>query len=64
MLVGWGTRLADEQQLPCYLEATPAGASLYRKHGFEETDRIDIDLRPFKDYRRFSVCMARPIRPR
>jgi len=61
MLIGWGTKVADEQQIPSYLEATPAGAGLYRKHGFEQVAKLDIDLRPFKEYDRFNLCMVRPM---
>jgi len=61
MLIKWGTNLADEQQLPCYVEASPAGAGLYRKYGFEEVDKLELDLRPWVDYGRYNLCMVRPV---
>lgn len=36
MLVKWGTDIADEAGIDCYLEASPAGYQLYRKNGFED----------------------------
>ena len=36
MLVQWGTDIADEAGLRCYLEASPAGYHLYRKKGFKD----------------------------
>ncbi|MCJ1377857.1 hypothetical protein MMC17_000953 [Xylographa soralifera] len=36
MLVQWGTDIADEAGLPCYLEATSAGHHLYDRKGFKD----------------------------
>jgi hypothetical protein len=44
MLVQWGTDIADEAHIPCYVEGTAAGYKLYRKKGFEDVDAIDMDL--------------------
>ncbi len=44
MLMEWGTKLADERCLECWLEGTPHGMRLYRKFGFEEVERFGIDL--------------------
>jgi hypothetical protein len=38
---------ADELQLPSYLESSPAGYSLYKKHGFVEVETAKVDLRPW-----------------
>lgn len=62
MLLDWGLKIADEQHIPSYLEATPAGAGLYKSFGFEEKEKLLIDLRPWTDYDRFHLCMVRHAR--
>ncbi|KAI8965119.1 acyl-CoA N-acyltransferase [Daldinia sp. FL1419] len=37
-LVKWGTELADQLGLECYLDASPAGKPLYEAHGYVEQD--------------------------
>lgn len=44
MLVKWGTAQADERGLPCYLESSPEGLGLYKKHGFKEVGFFDTDI--------------------
>ena len=44
MLVKWGTDQADERGLPCFLESSPEGLGLYRKHGFREVGFFDTDI--------------------
>jgi hypothetical protein len=44
MLVKWGTDQADERGIPCYLESSPEGFSLYNKHGFKEVGFFDTDI--------------------
>ena len=60
MLVQWGTRIADEAGLPCYLEASEAGYSLYRRHGFEDVEVLEWDAREWgaEGVCRY-VCMVR-----
>ena len=61
MLVEWGLDVADKKVLPCWLQATPQGAGLYRKLGFEDVGNMDIDMSSFggKGVYRY-VCMIRP----
>ena len=35
MCMKWGTALADQLMLPCWIEASPKGEGLYRKFGYE-----------------------------
>lgn len=44
-LIEYGNRLADEAQLPIFLQASPYGCSIYAKHGFETVQHLDVDLR-------------------
>ncbi|RMZ69528.1 Acyl- N-acyltransferase [Pyrenophora seminiperda CCB06] len=44
MLVRWGCEKADEAHIRAYLEATPMGAPMYARHGFEPVKKIDLDL--------------------
>ncbi|GAB1310616.1 Puromycin N-acetyltransferase [Madurella fahalii] len=43
-LVRWGVELADELGLPCRLEASPVGYSLYKKFGYEDVDVLDTRI--------------------
>lgn len=36
MLVQWGCDIADENGVPAYIDASKAGAPLYKKFGFED----------------------------
>ncbi|THW87287.1 hypothetical protein D6D18_07352 [Aureobasidium pullulans] len=47
MLLERGTNKADEAGLDMYLQASPEGARLYKKFGFEEKQYEDVDLKPF-----------------
>ncbi|KAL9014434.1 MAG: hypothetical protein Q9173_000916 [Seirophora scorigena] len=40
---------ADQKSLPCYLESTPAALEMYRHHGFEKVDEVEIDLAKWKE---------------
>ena len=44
MLVRWGTQRADEAGLEAYLEASPMGAPMYARHGFEPMKKVALDL--------------------
>lgn len=35
MIVDYGCKLADKEQLPCYVDGSPHGKGLYEKYGFE-----------------------------
>ena len=61
MLVEWGLNVADEKALPCWLQASPQGAGLYRKLGFEDVGKMDIDMSSFGGKGVYQyVCMIRP----
>lgn len=47
MLVRWGCEKADEAGVEAYLEASPMGAPMYARHGFEEVKQIELDLRQY-----------------
>ncbi|KAI1770023.1 acyl-CoA N-acyltransferase [Hypoxylon cercidicola] len=42
-LLRWGLMRADEEGVEAFLSASPAGAPLYLKHGFELIDAVLID---------------------
>jgi GNAT superfamily N-acetyltransferase len=44
-LVEYGNRLADEAGLPIFLQGSPFGYPIYKKHGFETVQYLDVDLR-------------------
>lgn len=46
-LVEWGVQKADELGLIAYTEASPKGLGLYLRFGFEEIDRVTVDLEPW-----------------
>ncbi|KAH8785136.1 N-acetyltransferase-like protein [Diaporthe sp. PMI_573] len=43
-LLKWGCELADRENKTAWLEASPAGYSLYRKFGFEPVEVADLKL--------------------
>ena len=45
MILEHGTRLADEEQVECYIDASPAGRSLYERHGFvfSKQEKLPMD---------------------
>ena len=49
MLMKFGTDIADELGLPCFLEGSPEGLGLYRACGFEVVDWIWLDLTKYQD---------------
>ena len=60
-LLKWGTDLADEAGLCCYLVASSKGYPLYCKKGFEDLDFIDIDTTKWGGNGIIrNVCMIRP----
>lgn len=44
-LVQYGNQLADEAGLPIFLQGSPYGYPIYKKHGFETVQYLDVDLR-------------------
>jgi GNAT superfamily N-acetyltransferase len=47
-LLRWGLAKADEEQVECWIDASPAGLGLYKKFGWVEVGHLDLDL---KDWR-------------
>ena len=48
MLVRWGTQRADEAGVEAYLEASPMGAPMYARHGFEPMKKVALDLTKYE----------------
>ena len=46
MLIRPGLEAADKDGAQTFIEATPAGLPLYRKHGWEPVHEMVIDMRP------------------
>ncbi|KAI5461565.1 acyl-CoA N-acyltransferase [Mariannaea sp. PMI_226] len=42
-MMRWGVERADEDGLPCFLEATPEGRGMYEKYGFRVLDQQEFD---------------------
>lgn len=47
-LLRWGLAKADEEQVECWIDASPFGLGLYKKFGWEEVGYVEMDL---KDWR-------------
>jgi hypothetical protein len=47
MLVRWGIGKSEELGLPCYLQATEDGRSLYMRHGFEDIGTVEFNLEEY-----------------
>jgi hypothetical protein len=62
MLMAWGTEAADRAGLPCFLEASPMGAGLYRGFGFERVVGFEVRLDEGEVYSH--EVMIRPARER
>jgi hypothetical protein len=43
-LVKYGNHLADQKNLPIFLQGSPYGYPIYAKHGFETVQYLDVDL--------------------
>lgn len=63
MLVKKGLEIADEKGLNAVLEASPAGAPLYKKHGYVEKGRAVFEPRKYgKDADpHVNLCMVREL---
>ncbi|KAK6007815.1 hypothetical protein QM012_004629 [Aureobasidium pullulans] len=44
MILEYGTALADEEQVECYIDASPAGRPLYERHGFVFTKQEKLPM--------------------
>ncbi|KAG9556726.1 acyl-CoA N-acyltransferase, partial [Aureobasidium melanogenum] len=44
MILEYGTALADEEQVECYIDASPAGRPLYERHGFLFTKQEKLSM--------------------
>ncbi|MCJ1283124.1 hypothetical protein MMC26_002451 [Xylographa opegraphella] len=61
MLVQWGTNIADDAGLRCYLEASPAGRHLYHQKGFEDVEIMELNWAKYgKEEVSPHMCMIRP----
>ncbi|MCJ1293671.1 hypothetical protein MMC34_005226 [Xylographa carneopallida] len=61
LLVQWGTNIADEAGLRCYLEASPAGHHLYHKEGFRDVEPLELNMAKYgKEGASRHMCMIRP----
>ncbi|KAL6716941.1 hypothetical protein ACLMJK_004853 [Lecanora helva] len=47
-LLKWGTDLADEMRIPCYVESSPLGYPLFKRKGFEKVTEMEIDLSKYR----------------
>ena len=45
ILVREGLAAADRDQARTYIEASPAGLGLYKRFGWKEVERIEIDMK-------------------
>ncbi|KAI9837919.1 MAG: hypothetical protein M1837_002658 [Sclerophora amabilis] len=62
-LLDWGTKQADADGIPAYLEASPDGLRLYRSRGFEERGVLDMALEKYGGKGQYRmVLMLRPVR--
>ncbi|CAI4214768.1 unnamed protein product [Parascedosporium putredinis] len=57
-LLRWGVGRAQEDKLPCYLDASPGAKPIYEKYGFREVDRL-----VFGDNELIETHMVREIVP-
>jgi len=46
-LIGWGTGIADQEGVYCWVHASEAGAWVFGKMGFEEVGRLELDFDEF-----------------
>ncbi|KAI1572927.1 Acetyltransf-7 multi-domain protein, partial [Pyrenophora tritici-repentis] len=61
MLVRWGCEKADEAHVKSFLEASPMGAPMYARHGFEPVKKVDLDLTKWGGREKMSfILMVRP----
>jgi GNAT superfamily N-acetyltransferase len=46
-LMEWGTRIADEDKIFCWVHASDGSHMFYKKHGFEKISELTVDLDKF-----------------
>lgn len=60
MALQWGLEKADELGLPIWLEGSPQGVGLYKKHGFKVLDTLPWDARDYGHHEALThLCMMR-----
>ena len=75
MFTEWGTKKADEMGLETWVDSTPLGEGLYKKHGFVNIREKDLQPRmenPSEDWKQMEAellplrgtLMRRPVRGR
>ncbi|KAI4159159.1 MAG: hypothetical protein LQ342_006806 [Letrouitia transgressa] len=47
LLIRDGLAAADRDNVNTYIEASPAGVELYKRHGWKQVDDILIDMAPY-----------------
>ncbi|KAK6855524.1 hypothetical protein PG990_000025 [Apiospora arundinis] len=57
-LLNWGLERADKDGVEAYLQASPAGAPLYRKYGFEDIETYNVSSVDYAE-----IFMKRQPRP-
>lgn len=60
-LLTWGLKQVDDRGLATYVEASPAGLTLYEKFGFRQKAKLRLELAPWKEGDYFNVCMVRKL---
>lgn len=58
MLVRWGCEKADEAGVEAYLEASPMGAPLYARHGFQRVKELNLDLRKWGGTKQIDLIVS------
>ena len=58
-----GLQIGDERKWPAYINASPAGAELYRKFGWEDYTSVTVNLKDFggSDHEDTTVGLVRPV---
>ena len=54
-LLRWGTKKADEDGVFCWVHSSEGGQFIYQKEGFEEIERLEVDLDEFAEVKREGV---------
>lgn len=61
MLVRWGCERADGAGVEAFLEASPMGAPLYARYGFQPAEEVHLDLRKWGGEEQLDfILMVRP----
>ncbi|CZR59174.1 uncharacterized protein PAC_09066 [Phialocephala subalpina] len=66
-LLRWGIERSEEEWAETYLEASPDGKPIYERFGFEEVDRLVVELEgkgegPLSEKEFVEVFMVRPVK--